>query len=430
MIKGVYSSKRHCSPLKILKKKFLMLKYEQYVFKNGLRLVHIPDESLVAHFGVVLGTGSRDELSNEQGIAHFIEHMLFKGTKKRKLYHILSRMEDVGGEIDAYTDKEFIVINSSFPKQYYERAVELIADILFSSTFPDKEIIKEKEVVSEEISMYKDSPAESIFDVFDEILFGDHPMGHNILGTEKTLKKINRTSISNFLNRQVLPQNTVICSAGNISLQNAVKKIEKYFQNFQSDKSIIKRSIPPILDPIQKTVKMRTHQAHCIIGRRSYNASSPYKMGMRLITDLLGGPGMNSRLNLRLREKYGLVYQIDAGYSTFSDCGTFGIYFGTDKSNLSLCQNLIMEEIEKLSREKLGTMQLHNLKRQILGQIIVGSQNKTNVMISAAKSFLMLDRIWTIDQIAQEIEQITNSLLLEIAVEQFLNFEPSIIVFQ
>ena len=407
-----------------------MINFEQHQFNNGLRLIHIANNSLVAHFGVVLGMGSRDELPHEHGIAHFIEHMLFKGTVKRKPYHILSRMEDIGGEIDAYTDKEFIVFGSSFPKQYFERAVELISDILFRSIFPEKEIIKEKEVISEEISMYKDTPSELIFDFFDEMLFGEHPMGRNILGTEKSLKKINRSNIHNYLNRKMLPQQTVICSAGNITISKAAKLIEKYFACFPVNQSVTERIVPPLLKPQQKIIKKHTCQAHCIIGQRSLDARSLHRIKMHLITNILGGPSLNSRLNLLLREKFGLVYQVDASYSSFSDCGTFGVYFGADKNNLEICQNLVIEEIKKISRQKLGTMQMHNLKRQITGQTILSVENKMSRIISAAKSLLIFDRVWTIEQIIKAIELTTSSDLLEIAAEQFYDFEPAIIIIQ
>lgn len=406
-----------------------MLKYQQHSFKNGFRLIHVPDESLVAYFGAVIGAGSRDETPNECGIAHFIEHMMFKGTHKRKQYHIHSRMEVVGGDIEAYTDKEFIVISSCCPRQYYERAVELIADMLFKSTFLEKEISKEKEVVAEEISMYKDSPSELIFDEFDELLFGEHPLGHNILGTEKTLKKISHSGIISFFKRRIVPQNIVFYLSGNISLKNAVKNIEKYFSYIHTSQTISERQIPPSLNPVCKTVNLKTHQAHCIIGKRIDYMSNTDKMAMLLITDLLGG-GMTSRLNMQLRNKHGLVYQVDADYTSYSDCGTFDIYFGTDKSNLDTCQNMIMEEITKLSSGKLGTMQMHNLKRKTLGQIIVVSQDKTNMLIPSAKSLIRFNQAWSLDDIAMEIEQITSTKLLEIATEQFLNFTPSILVFK
>ncbi len=406
-----------------------MIEFQQHTFPNGLRLVHIPDESLVAHFGVVFGSGSRDELPLEHGMAHFIEHMLFKGTRKRKPYHILSRMEDVGGEIDAYTTKEFIVINSSFPKQFFDRAVELIADLTFNSTFPGKEIAREKEVVAEEINMYKDSPSELIFDVFDEQLFPLHSMGRNILGTEKSLKRFDNKSLNEYWSRQITPSHTVICSAGNVRFQKVIELAGKLFTGFGQASSPVGRTRPEPSETFNTIVRKKTHQAHCIIGTRAFDAHSNHRLSLRVLTNLLGGPGMNSRLNLMLREKHGLVYQVDAFYYPFSDCGSFGIYFGTDADNVERCKELVYKEINKLTQSKLGTMQLHNAKRQLLGQVILGSENTSSVMLSSAKSVLIHGRIWTIGEILTEIESITNTEILNTAHELFQDREMSTLLF-
>jgi predicted Zn-dependent peptidase len=406
-----------------------MVEFQQHTFPNGLRLVHIPDISLVAHFGVVFGTGSRDEMPNEHGMAHFIEHMLFKGTKTRKPYHILSRMEDVGGEIDAYTTKEFIVINSSFPKQFFNRAVELIADLSFNSTFPEKEIAKEKEVVAEEINMYKDSPSELIFDVFDELLYSNNPMGRNILGTEKSLKSFSHKSLNVFWNRQINPSKTVICSAGNIRFQSIISIAEKYFTNFGQHSSPMQRQSPEANTVFTKTIRKKTHQAHCIIGTQAFDAHSKHRLSLRVLTNLLGGPGMNSRLNLMLREKHGLVYQVDAFYYPSSDCGNFGVYFGTDADNVERCKDLVMKEISRITNQKLGTMQLHNAKRQLLGQVILGSENTSSVMLSTAKSVLVHNRIWTVEDILAEIESINEIDLQNTASELFNSRELSTLLF-
>ena len=402
-----------------------MIEYKQHTFKNGLRLIHIQDQSLVAHFGVVFGTGSRDELIHEHGMAHFIEHMLFKGTKTRKPYHILSRMEDVGGEIDAYTTKEFIVLNSSFPKQYFSRAVELIADLTFNSTFPEKELKNEKEVVAEEIKMYKDSPSELIFDLFDEYQYSDHPMGRNILGSVKSLKKFTPESTKNYWNRQIDPKHTIVCSAGDLNLNQVIHLMEKYFSDFPENSNPIERHKPPIIQPFNEIIKKKTHQAHCIMGTSAFGAKSPHRLNLLVLTNLLGGPGMNSRLNLMLREKHGLVYQVEAFYDTFSDCGNFGVYFGSDADNIEKCRTLIIKEITKLAECKLGPMQIHNAKRQLLGQIILGSENKSSLIISAAKSLLIHNRIWITSEIVHDVESITETQLQDTANEIFTGKELS-----
>ncbi|MDD4747882.1 MAG: pitrilysin family protein [Salinivirgaceae bacterium] len=402
-----------------------MIEYKQHTFKNGLRLIHIQDQSLVAHFGVVFGTGSRDELIHEHGMAHFIEHMLFKGTKTRKPYHILSRMEDVGGEIDAYTTKEFIVLNSSFPKQYFSRAVELIADLTFNSTFPEKELKNEKEVVAEEIKMYKDSPSELIFDLFDEYQYADHPMGRNILGSVKSLKKFTPESTKNYWNRQIDPKHTIVCSAGDLNLKQVIHLMEKHFSDFPENSNPIERHKPPVIEPFNEVVKKKTYQAHCIMGTTAFGAKSPHRLNLLVLTNLLGGPGMNSRLNLMLREKHGMVYQVEAFYDIFSDCGNFGVYFGSDADNLEKCRTLITKEITKLAECKLGPMQIHNAKRQLLGQIILGSENKSSLIISAAKSLLIHDRIWSTPEIVYDVESITETQLQDTANEIFTGKELS-----
>ncbi len=396
-----------------------MIDFHQHVFPSGLRLVHISDNSMVAHFGIVFGTGSRDEKPNEHGIAHFVEHMLFKGTTKRKPYHILSRMEDVGGEIDAYTTKEMIVINSSFPKQYLNRAIELISDITLNSTFPLKEIEKEAVVVSEEINMYKDSPSELVYDEFDSLMYRDHPMGRNILGTPGSINRFKEADIKNFWNRQVSPTNTIICSAGSTPFKKIISQTEKSFGNFSNNLLPVNREKPKDYHVFTKSFNRKTHQAHCIMGAPAFAVDSKYRVPLKILTNLLGGTGMNSRLNMVLREKHGLVYQVDAYYYPFSDSGNFGIYFGTDATNVEKCKELVYREISKLSDTKLGTIQLHNAKRQVQGQIILGSENHSNLMISSAKSALFFDKIWSIEEILADVESVTDSLLLETANRLF-----------
>lgn len=406
-----------------------MVEILQHTFSNGLRLVHIPCKSLAAHFGIVFGTGSRDELDSEHGMAHFIEHMLFKGTTKRKPYHIVSRLEDVGGEIDAYTTKELIVINSSFPKQYIGRAIELIADLSLHSTFPDKEISKEKEVVVEEIKMYKDSPSELIYDHFDNLMYGSHPMGRNILGSAKSLKTFDQIALTKYWKRQINPQQTVVCSAGDMTFRRVISLVERYFGDFNNDNTSLKRTRPEIINCFDKTIKKKTHQAHCIMGLGAFDANDKYRLPLKVLTNILGGQGMKSRLNLTLREKYGLVYQVDAYYYPFSDCGNFGIYFGADTANVDKCKDLINREIAQILQTKLGTIQLHNVKKQIEGQIILSSENKVGMMLSAAKSLLLYNRVWTVEEILEQINSIDSIIIVETANKIFYNRPMSILTY-
>ena len=281
------------------------MQYFFHTLSNGIRLVHKHTDSLVAHCGLTINAGSRDEHSHEQGLAHFIEHLIFKGTKKRKTYQILSHMENVGGEINAYTGKEDTCIYATFMSIHYARCLDLISDILFGSVFPEKEILKEKDVVIDEINSYKDNPGEQIFDDFDEIVFRDHPLGANILGTPAHLKRFSREHIYGFMNRNYVTEEMVISSVGNIQFKNLIKLVERYFGQLPRSSRVEPRL--PFLNyvPEEKIVKRRNHQVHCIIGNTAYSAIDKLKTSLVLLNNILGGPGLNSRLNMGVREKYG-----------------------------------------------------------------------------------------------------------------------------
>src|SRR6056297_1592237 len=304
--------------------------YYTHRLSNGIRLIHTPTSSEVAHCGLIINAGSRDEQAHEQGIAHFVEHLIFKGTRKRKAYHILSRMDDVGGEINAYTSKEETCIHTSFLHKDYERSLELLSDITFNSIFPGKEMAREKDVIIDEINSYKDNPAESIYDDFEELVFEGQPLGRNILGTPELLKKFNREDIEHFIRRNYLPGEMVITSIGNIPFPSLIRLAEKHFGQ-----------IPPVADsrhrvpfngylPKHKTFQRNTNQVHCIIGNVAYDIYDPRRITMTLLENLIAGPGLNSRLNMLLREKLGYVYHVESSYTPFSDVGLFTLYFGSE----------------------------------------------------------------------------------------------------
>jgi len=404
--------------------------YESYTLENGIRVIHLDSNSPVGHCGLMINAGSRDEEDHEHGMAHFIEHTIFKGTKKRKAYHILSRMDDVGGEINAYTSKEETAIHTSFLKNDYERALELISDITFNSTFPGKEITREKEVIIEEINSYKDDPAELIFDEFEELIFQDQPLGKNILGNPKDLRKFTKKDIESFIARNYHTNEMVLCSVGNISFKKFKRLSEKYFGHIPANPRIKARTSIGEYKPEVKIIKRKTHQTHCVIGNISFNAHDDKKIAMILLDNLLGGPGLNSRLSLLLREKHGYAYHVESNYSPYSDIGVFSIYFGTDKENFDRCIKLIKKEFLLLQTKKLGSVQLKKAKRQLFGQIAINSEINANLMLAMGKSFLLFNKVDDLKKIKDKIEAITVEDIQEIAKEVLDYEKMSMLVYQ
>jgi predicted Zn-dependent peptidase len=389
---------------------------------NGIRLVHYHIPGLVAHCGLIINTGSRDETVPEHGIAHFIEHMLFKGTKKRKAYHILSRLEDVGGELNAYTTKEETAIHASFLKEDYERAIELISDITFNSVFPEKEIEKEKDVVIEEINSYLDNPSELIFDDFEELIFSNQPIGRNILGTPESVKSFSKMKINDFISNNYSTQQMVFCSVGNISDEKILKLFKANFAEIVTEKYVERNDKTWIYKPASVTKKMDTYQNHCIMGNLAYNLKDSRRMGMFLLNNIIGGQGLNSRLNLSLREKNGFAYNVESSYNPYCDTGVFSIYFGTDSQYLNKSIAIAMSELKKLRTSKLGTIQLSKAKNQIKGYLARGYENHESLMLSLGKSLLIFNKIDSIEDLCKKIDAVTANELIETANDIF---EPS-----
>lgn len=391
--------------------------FELFTLSNGIRIAHKRTTSPVAYCCLMLNTGSRDELEHEHGLAHFIEHVIFKGTKKRKAYHIMSRMEDVGGELNAYTSKEETVIHATFLKQDFVRAIELLSDIMFHGSFPEKELKKEKEVIIDEINSYRDNPAELIFDDFEELLFPKHPFGRNILGSKKQLGKFTRQHISDFIARTYNTDQLAFCSIGNISASRLMKLAERYLGNVQPNPRRFNRLTISEYTTRHKTVKKSTFQSHCIMGTTAYDLHSPKRIPMHLLNNILGGPGMNSRLNLSLREKNGLAYNIESSYTPYSDTGIFTIYFGTDKADTAKAIDLVNQEIDILRNRKLGVLQLSKAKKQLIGQLAIGAESAENLMISTAKSILVYEKPDNLENIFKRINEISASEIMEVANE-------------
>ncbi|MFN2395985.1 MAG: M16 family metallopeptidase [Bacteroidales bacterium] len=393
------------------------MQYFTHTLSNGIRLVHKPVDSLVAHCGITINTGSRDEMPPEQGMAHFIEHLIFKGTRKRKAYHVLSHMENVGGEINAYTGKEDTCIYASFMHIHYGRCLDLISDIVFSSAFPEKEIIKEKDVIIDEINSYKDSPGEQIFDDFDSLVYKGHPLGSNILGTPRHLKKFQRNHILQFLERNYVASEMVISSVGKIEFKKLIKLAERYFGHIPATHRSAPRRQFTGYQAETKLVKRRNHQVHCVIGNEAYSVDDEKKMALVLLNNILGGPGLNSRLNLAVREKYGLCYNIESHYQPYSDTGIFSIYLGTDIEFIDKAISLVQRELNRLRESRLGSLQLKRAKQQLQGQVAISFESNVNEMLSIGKSIILYNKIDTLEQINQKVEKVHANELLEVANE-------------
>jgi predicted Zn-dependent peptidase len=402
----------------------------RYTLENGIRLVHLRVADIVGHCGLLINTGSRDENDKQHGVSHFIEHMLFKGTHKRKAYHILSRLEDVGGELNAYTTKEETAIHASFMKEYFERAVEIISDITFNSVFPLKEIEKEKDVVIEEINSYRDNPAELIFDDFEEIVYKNQPIGRNILGTAETVKSFTREMLFDFISANYSTEEMVFCSVGNIADNKILKLFQKYFSKIPHRIKPLIRKIPGLYKPSFVTRVMDTYQNHCIIGNVAYNLKDKRRMGLFLLNNILGGQGLNSRLNLSLREKNGFAYNVESSYSPYCDTGVFSIYFGTDSHNLEKSISIANREMNKLRTTRLGSMQLGKAKNQIKGYLARGYENHESLTLSLGKSLLVFNKIDALGETYRKIDTVSSLEILETANDIFEPTKLSTLIYK
>jgi len=397
--------------------------------KNGIRIIHKPIKSAVAHCGFIVKTGSRDENQKESGITHFIEHAIFKGTKKRKSHHILNRIDSVGGELNAFTTKEQTSIYASFTNEHFSRAIELLTDILFNSTYPENELEKEKEVIIDEINSYLDSPYEQIYDDFEELVFNNHPLSMNILGTEDSVKKIDRNKILNFTRENYATDQIIFSVVGDIPFTSIKRLCQKYLNDIPQKTSTNKRKPFTFYQPVNKELKKDIYQTHCIIGNQAYSAHDKAKNGFILLNNILGGPAMNSRLNMGIREKYGFTYNIESSYTVFSDIGLFYIYLGTDKKYIDKSIKLVHKELKNLRNNKLSTSQLKKAKQQIIGQITLSEENNCNIMLGMGKSMLLYNKIDSLKETFEKINDITQEELLNIANIVFDKNQLSSLIF-
>lgn len=395
------------------------MELQTFTLSNGIRIVHQHTHAQVSHLGIMIHTGSRDESLDQHGMAHFVEHTIFKGTSKRKAYHILSRLENIGGELNAFTSKEETCIYASFLPKYYSRSMELFADITQNSLFPENEIAKERDIVIDEINSYRDSPQEEIFDEFEDIIYEGHPLGRNILGSIDSVKKMDRRAIFRFVKENYHPEQMVIISIGNISMQKLIRISEQYFRDIKAQRSPKPRLPFANYKVATKREEKSLHQAHSIIGNQAYGLTDHKRLALTLLNNVLGGPGLNTRLNMGIREKYGFCYNIESNYTTYTETGAISIYMGTDLKYLNRTQDLVLKELKKLREKKLGSLQLKRAKQQLLGQNAIAEESSINRMMAYGKSMLIWDKIDSNDIFEEKILNIKAEEVLEAANEIF-----------
>lgn len=395
------------------------IKPEIFSLSNGIRVVYLHTPSQVAHLGITVLAGSRFERKAEDGLAHFLEHCIFKGTTKRKAFHILSRLDSVGGELNAYTAKEEMCVYASFTKEHIRRASELVADITLNSNFPLKEIQKEKEIILDEINSYLDSPSDKIFDDFEEYLFKGHALGNNILGSKERVQGFSRDDLQAYVKRFFTTENMVISFVGEIGRNRLEKILEEDFKNCLPGKH---KEIAEKFE-LNKRFKIRTkeanYQVHAIVGGIAPNYKEESRRGMTLLTNILGGPALNSRLTLSIREKYGYSYNVEANYTPYVDTGFWSVYLGTDPKYIDKSITLIYKELKLLRTKKLGVLQLNRAKEQLKGHLALGMDSNSGLMLGLGKSLLLFNQIDTIQEIYQGIDKLEASELLEIANQYF-----------
>ena len=396
-----------------------MKEFDTYTLPNGIKGIHRQVKSGVTHCALVINAGSRDERHDEYGLAHFTEHAIFKGTARRKAYQVNCRLENLGGELNAYTTKEDTTIHATTLRGDFAKAVELIADVAFCSTFPERELAKEREVIVDEINTYKDSPADMIFDTFEEMIFDGSELGHNILGTKAAIARYGTGHIRRFVGRTHTTDQMVFSSIGGMSVKSAQATAEKYLARHAATTRGFERSAPAATEPFAKTVNKHTHQVHCIVGARAYDINDERRLPLSLLVNILGGPSANSRLNVVLRERNGLSYNIEASYTPYNDCGFVAIYFSSEHSNADHCRELIAAELASLRRTRLTPRQLSMAKRQFLAQMAISMESNEGYMLGAGKSFLMHDGIDTMEDIYKKVTAVTADQIAEAAEEIF-----------
>ena len=411
------------------------MKYNTYTLDNGLRIIHLPSDSKVVYCGYQINAGTRNEEPGEEGLAHFCEHVTFKGTERRKAWHILNCLESVGGDLNAYTNKEGTVYYSAILKEHIARAVDLLTDIVFHSVYPQAEIDKEIEVICDEIESYNDSPAELIYDEFENIIFKGSPLGHNILGTAEQVRSFKTEDALRFTRKLYRPDNAIFFAYGDIDFKKLVRLLKKSFlseerrvksEKFNSPEAQAQFNIQHSTFNTQhsfegQTIVMQknTHQAHVMIGTRAYDVNDSRRMPLYLLNNMLGGPGMNAKLNLALREHNGLVYTVESTMVAYGDTGIWSIYFGCDEHDVKRCLRLVRKELDKFMQKPLSEAQLKAAKKQIKGQVGVACDNRENFALDFGKSFLHYGWEKNVDRLYEQVDEITAEQIQAVAQELF-----------
>lgn len=393
------------------------MEYNVHTLPNGIRLLHVPSASTISHACIIINTGSRDEPEGKAGLAHFIEHLIFKRTEKRSTNQILNRLESVGADLNAYTTKEYTCVHASFLNPYLDRTLDLFNDIIFHSTFPEEEMDKEKSVILDEIASYLDQPEEAINDDFEDMLFAGNALGNNILGTTESVSNFTREDVLNFRRANYRTNEIVIAVLGNYSLKNVVTKGTKYFADVKENAPSQNRIKPANLNPKTTTIYKPIMQAHCILGTQTYSTHHQNKAGLMLLNNYFGGNGMSSVLNLQIREKYGIAYTIESNFSPLSDTGIFSIYFGTDQEKYVKALSLIFKEMKRLKDNPLNELQLQKAKNKFIGQIALSEENRIGLIISMAKSLIDHGKIDSLEQVFEKINTVTTKEIAQIADE-------------
>ena len=416
------------------------MKYNTYTLDNGLRIIHLPSDSKVVYCGYQINAGTRDEETGEEGLAHFCEHVTFKGTERRKAWHILNCLESVGGDLNAYTNKEGTVYYAAILKEHIARAVDLLSDIVFHSTYPQQEIDKEVEVICDEIESYNDSPAELIYDEFENILFKGNSLGHNILGTAEQVRQFTTEDALRFTRKLYRPDNAVFFAYGDIDFRKLVTLLKRSvgseelrmkneeFNSREEERMKGEESNSPKGQTI--VMEKHTHQAHVMIGTQAYDVHDDRRMPLYLLNNILGGPGMNAKLNLALREHNGLVYTVESTMVAYGDTGTWSIYFGCDEHDVKRCLRLVRKELDKFMEKPLSDAQLRAAKKQIKGQIGVAYDNRENFALDFGKSFLHYGWEKNVDRLYEQVDAITAQQMQAVAQELFDEHRLTTLIFK
>ena len=404
------------------------MKYNTYTLDNGLRIIHLPSDSKVVYCGYQINAGTRNEEPGEEGLAHFCEHVTFKGTERRKAWHILNCLESVGGDLNAYTNKEGTVYYSAILKEHIARAADLLTDIVFHSVYPQAEIDKEVEVICDEIESYNDSPAELIYDEFENIIFKGSPLGHNILGTAEQVRSFKTEDALRFTRKLYRPDNAIFFAYGDIDFKKLVRLLKKSFlseerrvksEKFNSPEAQAQFNIQHSFEGQTIVMQKNTHQAHVMIGTRAYDVNDSRRMPLYLLNNMLGGPGMNAKLNLALREHNGLVYTVESTMAAYGDTGIWSIYFGCDEHDVKRCLRLVRKELDKFMLKPLSEAQLKAAKKQIKGQVGVACDNRENFALDFGKSFLHYGWEKNVDRLYEQVDEITAEQIQAVAKELF-----------